>query len=323
MTHGTGANDVAIVIVTYNSALEIEACLTAAVRTGAAIWVVDNYSQDDSVQRVRAFPVQIIANTENRGFAAAVNQGVQASAAPFILLLNPDAVLETGIAALRSQCNLPGVAAAAGILIGADGAPQRGFTVRRLPTPLMLIFENVLLNRVWPRNPVNWRFRCFDFDLTVTAPCAVEQPAGAFFMFRREDWDKLGGFDEQFRPLWFEDVDFCARLRGAGKEIRLVPDAVAKHTGAHSILNMALEMRQIYWYGNLLRYSSKHYPALDRKLVCCSVVIGSVLRFCGGVFRGAGSAKQWRTHRCVVSLAIRCFQGLPGWDAVLKAPERR
>jgi len=316
MTQGEAANDTAIVIVTYNSAQQIEACLTAAMRAGAGIWVVDNCSHDDSVQRVRAFPVHVIANSENRGFAAAVNQGVQASDAKFILLLNPDAILETGIEELREQCNLPGVAAAAGLLVGPDGAPQRGFTVRRLPTPLALIFENVLLNRIWPGNPVNWRFRCFDLDLSGLGPRRVEQPAGALFMFRRDEWENLGGFDEQFRPLWFEDVDFCARLLGAEKEIRLVPAVTAKHTGAHSILNMALEIRQFYWYGNLLRYSLKHFPALDRKLVCCSVVIGSVLRFWGGVFRGANAVEQFQVHRGVVSLAIRCFRGLPGWDAV-------
>jgi hypothetical protein len=44
----------------------------------------------------------------------------------------------------------------------------------------------------------------------------VEQPAGAFFMFRRSAWLELGGFDENFWPVWFEDVDFCARLRSAG-----------------------------------------------------------------------------------------------------------
>ena len=93
-------------------------------------------------------------------------------------------------------------------------------------------------------------------------------------MFRRDCWEALNGFDEQFYPLWFEDVDFCARLKGLGKEILLVPGVVAKHAGAHSILNMALEIRRLYWYGSLLRYAAKkHFSPSGRKMVCLSVFL--------------------------------------------------
>jgi len=51
----------------------------------------------------------------------------------------------------------------------------------------------------------------------------VDQPAGAFFMFRRSAWQQLGGFDERFWPVWFEDVDFCARLTAAGYSVALIP----------------------------------------------------------------------------------------------------
>ncbi len=304
-------DDTAIVIVTYNSARELGACLEAALLTGAKILVVDNASQDETVAVAARYPVELIANPTNRGFAGAVNQGVAASRADFILLLNPDAVLAGGIAPLRSLCKKPGVAAAAGLLTDGSGRPQLGFTARRLPSALALCFEVLGLNRILPRNPVNWRFRCFDMDLRGTAPIRVEQPAGALFMFRRDEWEELGGFDERFYPLWFEDVDFCARLRQRGKAILLSPEVVAKHTGSHSILNMAREIRHLYWYGNLLRYASKHFSPPSRKLVCASVVMGAGLRYLGDVLSGHKQNGETGVWKEVARLAIRSFSGAP------------
>ena len=240
-----------------------------------------------------------------------VNQGVTASSADFILLLNPDAILSSGIEDLRRLCNQPGVAAAVGLLTDESGLPQIGFTVRRLPTPIALSFEVLGLNRLFPHNPVNWRFRCFDQSLSGEAPKPVEQPAGALFMFRREDWLALGGFDEQFHPLWFEDVDFCARLKLRGRKILLASNVTAKHSGSHSILNMAREIRHLYWYGNLLRYASKHFSPLGRKLVCASVVAGAGLRYFGDVLSGHKQDGQTGVWKEVARLAVRCFSGAP------------
>jgi len=309
MTQEPARTDTTILIVTYNSLRVVAECLQAALLTGAEILVIDNASTDGTAELVGTFPVRLIANRENRGFAGAVNQGVRATTAKYLLLLNPDAVLLTGIDALREACLRPSVGAAAGLLTGAEGQPQTGFTVRRLPTPLALSFEVLGLNRLFPRNPVNWRFRCFDLELSGTAPVSVEQPAGALLMFRRDGWEALGGFDEQFHPLWFEDVDFCARLKGVGKQILLVPEVVAKHAGAHSILNMALEIRRLYWYGSLLRYAAKHFSPTGRKLVCLSVFLGAMFRSLEGFPGGRGGA-VWTE---VARLAARCFFGRPGW----------
>ena len=191
-------------------------------------------------------------------------------------------------------------------MTGPDGLPQTGFMARRLPSPAALCFENLGINRVWPRNPVNWRFRCFDLDPAETRAVEVEQPAGAFLMVRRAAWEQLGGFDEGFYPLWFEDVDFCFRLRAAGWKVFHVPEAAAKHEGAHSIRSIRLENRQFYWYGSLLRYAAKHYPPLMRRLVCCSVVVGSAFRLSAGAFRRQG----WRQLKAgcrVIRLAGRYF----------------
>jgi GT2 family glycosyltransferase len=297
-------SDIGIIIVTYNSAAEIGACLEAALASGAETIVVDNASRDGTIAEVARRGVRLIANSENRGFAGAVNQGFGALNNPYVLLLNPDAVIQTSLEPLRQACDLPGAAGAGGKLLDASGRPQVGFMVRGLPTPATLALEALLLNRIWPGNPVNRRYRCLDWDSSTCSK--VEQPAGAFFMVRRAVWQELGGLDESFFPLWFEDVDFCRRIRDRGFSLYYIPEAVAKHTGGHSVPNLPLEMRLIYWYRGLLRYSAKHFGPFAFRAVCLAVVTGSFLR---GIAESAldRSFKPMAAYGKVAGLAARCL----------------
>jgi N-acetylglucosaminyl-diphospho-decaprenol L-rhamnosyltransferase len=300
--------DVGIVIVTYNSAQEVGPCLDAARATGAEVIVVDNASQDETCGEVTRRGVRLLSNSRNLGFAAAVNQGVRALSAPLLLLLNPDAIIQTGLDALRQACLDPRTAAAGGLLVDDGGKPQIGFLVRRFPSPAALCFEALLINRVWPGNPVNWQYRCM--GLSYTTPQDVEQAAGAFLMIRRDAWEKLGGFDESFYPLWFEDVDFLKRAKDNAYRIRFVPAAVAKHTGAHSIRKISLEFRQFYWYGSLLKYAAKHFPPGAEKVVCLAVIVGSVMRTVLGIPRQR-SLQPIAVYGKVVKLAGQHLFGGP------------
>lgn len=300
--------EIGIVIVTYNSGTEIGPCLDAAAASGAQIVVVDNASHDSTLAEVQRRGVKLIANSGNRGFAGAVNQGFRALDCPYILLLNPDAVIQTSLEPLRAACDLPRAAAAGGKLVDVTGNPQIGFMVRRFPDPAALILEALLLNRVWPNNPVNRRYRALDLDVNTSAP--VDQPAGAFLMVRRAVWEELGGFDEGFHPLWFEDVDFCLRAAGKGYLSYYVPSGVAKHTGAHSIPQLKLEMRRFYWYRSLLRFAARHFRPIAFRSVCLAVVTGSFMR---GFWEVARDCSLQPMAACgkVVRLAGRCL--FSGW----------
>jgi hypothetical protein len=289
-----------ILIVTYNSASVIGRCLDRALETGADIVVVDNASSDRTADEVTRRCVRLIANRENRGFAGAVNQGIRALDTAFILLLNPDAVLQTGIDDLMRACELPGSAGAGGKLIGIDGRPQTGFFVRNLPTPAALIFEALLLNRMWPRNPINRRYRRLDFDDSRLQ--RVEQPAGALLMIRREAWERVGGFDPRFHPLWFEDVDFCKRAQDLGYTFYYSPKTVAQHNGAHSISSISLGQRQLYWYGSLLTYSAAHFSAGRHRTVCAAVAVGAAIRMLFGCV-ARRSLAPFKVYGMVVALA--------------------
>lgn len=294
--------DVGIIIVTHNSAAEIGPCLDAAVTTGGHVIVIDNDSRDGTRAEVERRGARLIANSRNLGFAAAVNQGVRALDTALLLLLNPDAILQTSIEPLSSACNNPQTAAAGGMLLDDSGKPQVGFMVRRFPTPAALCLEVLLVNRIYPRNRINWQYRCL--GLSYASPIEVEQPAGAFLMIRRDVWEKLGGLDENFYPLWFEDVDFLKRAKDLGFHVRFEPNAVAKHTGAHSIRKISLEFRELYWYRSVLKYAAKHFPPGAEKAVCLAVIIGSVLRTVLGIPRQR-SLKPIAVYGRVVRLAGR------------------
>jgi N-acetylglucosaminyl-diphospho-decaprenol L-rhamnosyltransferase len=295
---------IGIVIVTYNSGNEIGACLDAALGSGAEVIVVDNASTDNTIAEVTRRGAKLIANPTNRGFAAAVNQGFIVLQTTHVLLLNPDAVLQTILEPLREACDLPGAAGAGGQLLDPNGRPQIGFMVREFPTPGALVLESLLLNRVWPNNPVNRRYRGLGFDYSTRFE--VEQPAGAFLMIRRAVWQELGGFEEAFHPLWFEDVDFCRRAADRGLRWYYEPKAVAKHTGAHSISSLSVEKRRFYWYRSLLKYTARHFRPRAFRGVCLAVAAGSVLRMIAETVAGR-RFKPIAVNGSIVRLATRGF----------------
>lgn len=271
---------VGAVIVTYNSRDCIGRAVDSCLREEMDVVVVDNASGDGTADIIAGRSnVKTVRNQENRGFAAAVNEGFRQLDTDYVLLLNPDAELTTSCSALEKELAQAG--AAGGMLIGTDGKPQTGFAVRRFPTAVVLAFEALGINRLWRGNPANRHYRCLDLDLS--KPADVDQPAGAFLMIRREAWEKVGGFDERFFPVWFEDVDFCLRLKAAGYRIRYTPNAVVRHQGGHSVNAISYNASRLYWYGSLLRYVSKHFRTGQRRAVCSAVAAGSVLRMFAAV----------------------------------------
>ncbi|HUI85431.1 MAG TPA: glycosyltransferase family 2 protein [Candidatus Binatia bacterium] len=269
------------IIVTHNSGAVIGACLEALAGQECEIIVVDNASTDDTERRVEEFvawhPVRLLANPQNAGFAAAANQGAREAGGVVLLILNPDVVAEAGAVAALLECMKAARAdAAGGALLGSDGRPARGFAFRRTATLAPLLCEVLLVNRLWPASPINRRYRCLDADYS--RPQEIEQPAGACLAIGRKAWEALGGFDEQFFPVWFEDVDLCRRLKETGARIVYCPEARFRHGGAHSVGQLSFADRQLFWYTNMLRYARKHFPGWQVLVLRLAVVKGMLLR---------------------------------------------
>ncbi len=295
------ADRTAAVVVAYFSAGPLAECLEAVVSRVDQTIVVDNGSGDDTLAVAARWPrVEVIANPDNTGFAAAANLGFMAARAEFVLLLNPDAVLTTSVAPLVDACRRPGAAGAAGLLLGNDGLPQTGFQIRRLPDWRVLAFECLGLNRVWPGNPVNRRYRCHGFDYS--RPSRIEQPAGAMWMIRRSVWQACGGFDSRFWPLWFEDVDLAARMARAGYQTWYEPESAARHSGAHSISRLEPGDRRVFWYGNLLKFACGHFRPWQVRLLGGAVIAGVAVRVLLETLAGKGG-RAWSGCGKVVGFA--------------------
>ncbi len=300
-----------VILVTYNSGAQVEACLSALASQDCEIIVVDNASQDDTVARVQALaeriPIQLLTISRNIGFAAGVNQGVRAAGGDVLLLLNPDAVAEPGaIAAIQECLATTGASAAGGALLESDGQPVRGFTFRRIPTLTSLLCEVLLVNQSWPRNPVNRYHRCLDADYSKPQP--IEQPAGACLAITRKAWNSVAGMDPEFYPVWFEDVDLCKRLLDAGGSIVYCPSARFHHSGAHSVGQMAFRDKQMYWYQNMVRYAVKHFSGLQVLILRLGIFSGMGLRgviaLFGGDPRGLPADEPFRSYAQVAIWAI-------------------
>lgn len=269
---------VAAVVVAYRSAEELPACLDSLANRVARTVVVDNAADRSAPAglRRRHPGIRWIDNDRNRGFAGGVNQGVAATSEPYVLLLNPDCELLTGVEALVDACADRAVAGAGGLLADRHGEPQVGFFARSLPSPWALALEALGVNRAWRRNPVNRRYRLLDLD--PGRDTEVGQPAGAFLLLRRDAFRSVGGMDEGFHPAWFEDVDLCRRLRDAGFALRYVPGAVARHKGAHAVSQLPMGQRLRAWYRGMLRYAAKHYPRHVHRRVCIAVSVALAVR---------------------------------------------
>lgn len=314
----------AALIITHNSGAHVHSCLQACLRFQdafpAGVLVIDNASTDPTCAVAEAFAgVRVVRNRENRGFAAAVNQGFRLLAnADAILVLNPDVEILSppGILAQALEKDAC-IGAAGGLLLDRNGRPQHGFFVRRLPTAAALALEALGVNRLWPANPVNRRWRAL--DLPAEAPAADVQPPGACLLVRREAWEKLDGWDEAYHPVWFEDVDFIRRLLDAGWRSVYVPAFRAIHAGGHSVRRLAWETRQLYWYRNLLRYVSRHLQTPGRVLVGLSVIAGVLPRIVTGMFL-LRSISPLRVYGRLVRLAA-CAAVVPAAAARLQPEE--
>ena len=293
-----------LIIINWNAREHLQQCLRSALPLGYATIVVDNASADGSAEVVAqmAPSVTLIASPTNLGFAGGVNAGVAASTTPWALILNPDVqVTEIGVDRLLAGAARDDRVGAAGArLIDATGTTQAGFAVRRFPTLATLAVDLLLVDKVWPGNPVSSRYLAHDMDLTRTQD--VEHPAAACLLVRREAFDAVGGFDEGFHPAWFEDVDFCRRVHRAGWRIRYVADAPMQHEGGVAMRTMGLGSFNEAWYRNMRRYVDRHLSMPARLVFRGLLVAGMVLRALVSLVRGR--PRDARAYLSVVPLAF-------------------
>jgi GT2 family glycosyltransferase len=247
-----------VVIVSYNSRGTLPDALDSlrdAWNQGLAeCVVVDNASSDDSVDFVRtAHPwVRLIEAGGNLGFGRGCNIGIEAAKTPYVLLLNPDAAIES--ASLRTLVEFFDTNPHAGIIgpavIEPSGVLQ---TAGALPTPLRL-----MLSPIWPSLSVRDQ-RTIEPG---ASPYRTTWLCGAILMLRKTLIDQVGGFDPRFF-LYFEETDLCRRAQRAGWEIWAVGEAVGRHLNSSSASATGALMQDDviaeHFYESRFYYLAKHH----------------------------------------------------------------
>ena len=229
----------AVIIVSFNSGACLARSLAsiAAHAPGARVVVIDNRSTDGSTRHptLQDPRVELHVNQHNVGFARGVNQGLATVSTEYVLILNPDCYLRSGVVetledelARHPECTIAGPQ-----ILNDDGSVQG--SARGDPTIFTGLFgRSTLLTRLFPRSRLARQNVRTDADqVTRGESFAVDWVSGACFMARRETLAAVGGFDERYFLYW-EDADLCRRLRNAGHTMRYVPSATVVHSGGVS-----------------------------------------------------------------------------------------
>lgn len=300
-----------IVLVNWNAGSQLAEAVTSIIRYHhglvSSVIIVDNASSDDSLARVEAlgnlpFPIQIVRNTENRGFGAACNQGAALAGSEYLLFLNPDAAfykntLPKTLAYMQNPSN-----ATVGIcgvqLLDEVGKVSR--SCARFPTALGFMAHATGLNRLFPR--LGHVMAEWDHGQTRQ----VDHVIGAFFLVRRDLFEMLGGFDERFF-VYLEDVDFSYRVRRAGWHSVYLADVQAFHAGGGTSGRVKAK-RLFYSLQSRLLYGFKHFrPWQAWGLLFTTVIVEPWSRLAFALLRGS-----WSDARHTAQGYAILLRALPG-----------
>lgn len=256
--------DLSIIVVNWNVKELLHACLQSLLAAGQAtshlaleIIVVDSASTDGSPEMVRHhFPqVQLIASQENLGYAGGNNAGVAEAQGRYLLLLNPDTMIQPN--AFKEMLDYmdahPSVGALGPQLLWPDGSIQS--SRRCFPTLGSLFWESTLLGQWFPDNRHSRAYHLV--DQPATQPQKVDWVVGAAILIRREAWQQVGPIDPDFF-MYFEETDWCRRSVEAGWETHYLPTAQVTHFEGKSS-EQVLAARTLRFQHSKIRYTRKYF----------------------------------------------------------------
>src|ERR1700733_6517575 len=288
---------VAVLIVNFRTYAELDRCLatcTASLTADDEVVVVDHASDPHALTRaLERYPrVVSIPRAANPGFSAGVNDAARHSQAPYLLLLNPDALVPgTAIRALEQWLTAhPRVGVVGPRLVNPDGAVEasaRGFP----DITTTLGGRSTWLSRRFPNNRLSRRNL---LGREAVDALAVDWVAGACLMTPRAVFDRVGGFDEGFFLYW-EDADYCRRVGRLNLECVYLPTVTAEHIGGAGA--QFAQRRSIRaHHASAFRFYWKHATPAAR-LAGPLVGAGLAARARGGLWRGRGPRPRPRRPR--------------------------
>ncbi len=249
-----------VIIVSYNSLSVLKPCLESLRRHLPAgdseIIVVDNASKDGTPDMVRRdFPaVTLVANEENVGYSRGVNLGIRRAEGRYFLILNPDTVV--GGDAIAKMMDFMDRHREAGIvgpkLVFFDGNIQ--YSCRRFYTWKVLLMRRTFLGKFFKNSSAVRDHLMLDYDHETLRE--VDWILGACMLVRREAVESVGLMDERFF-LYFEDVDWCYRMKQRGWKVYYYPEAVITHGYARESAQTVINRSFLAHLASLVRYYEK------------------------------------------------------------------
>lgn len=287
--------DVSIIIVNWNTKDILRNCLDSIYTQAAKsvefeVIVVDNASNDGSVQMVeKEFPqVLLNQNPENRGFAAANNQGVRVSKGRYVLLLNPDTiVLDNAIAKVVSFADMRKDIAVVGCrVLNIDHTLQP--TCFMYPSILNMLLSSCYLYKLFLKSHFFGRERMSWWDRSDVRE--VDVVTGCFMLVRREAIEQVGFMDERFF-MYGEETDWCYRFKKAGYKVVYMPFAEIIHLGGESTKQVATRMMLLN-KGSKLLFLGKHKGVFVYALACLLTALFFFIRVPYWLIRSLASRKN-------------------------------
>ncbi|MAO85017.1 MAG: glycosyltransferase family 2 protein [Myxococcota bacterium] len=309
--------DLTVSIVSYCVAERMKPCLSAALaaapRHELQVIVVDNASTDESADLLREMSermnFELILNRENLGFAAANNQALRHARGRYFMLLNPDTeVISDGLSKLIEAMDEDTQLGAIGPqLIDEDG--QVTASCRRLPNLERTFWHLSYLDKLFPRLPRLRDYMMSDFDHHRS--CDVDQPQGAALMLRQSVIEEVGPLDERFF-LYYEEVDWCARVLAAGHRIRFLANAQVRHaagSSADKVWGRAIH----HFFESMVRYHRKNHGLWGALSVKGMIVGGAILRIFAWVWLWLRGRLTWAERRRRTRAFLRILWDLPSF----------
>jgi GT2 family glycosyltransferase len=270
-----------IIIVNYNVEHFLEQCLhsvrKASKNLGVEVFVVDNNSVDGSVALVKnKFPeVKLIANKENLGFSKANNQAMRMATGQYILLLNPDTVVEeTTFDKVVTFMDAHPDAGGLGVqMIDGKGnfLPE---SKRGLPTPSVAFYKMFGFSKLFPKSKKFGRYHLGYLDKDQTHE--VEILSGAFMLLRKEALDKVGLLDEEYF-MYGEDIDLSYRIILGGYKNYYFHDTRIIHYKGESTKKSSVNYVFVF-YRAMVIFARKHFSAKNARLFSFLINIAIYLR---------------------------------------------
>jgi GT2 family glycosyltransferase len=254
--------DLSVIIVNYNVRHYLEQCLDSVIKASenvkCEIFIVDNNSSDGSCQMVKSlFPqVKLISNQENYGFSAANNQAIRLSEGKFILLLNPDTLVEEeSFTRCLAFMNEHPEAGATGVRMLNGNGKLLPESKRALPTPGTAFFKMAGFSFLFPHSGFFNRYYLGHLDSSATTE--TEVISGAFMFIRKEVLNKTGLLDETFF-MYGEDIDLSYRILKAGYKNFYFPEVRIIHYKGESTSKGNINY-VVQFYKAMLIFVRKHF----------------------------------------------------------------